>query len=66
MDDVLIGVMVRLLRVHDELGERCFEEAAHGAMVAIGRAAQLEANRRAGMERPAYGEGILPFPTSRR
>ena len=65
MDDLLIRVLTRLLRVHDELGESSFEEAAHRALVAIALAVQVEAERKAGGKQNR-GEGrIVPFPLSR-
>ena len=63
MDDLLIRVLTRLLRVNEEMGERCFEEAAQRALVAIARAVQVEASRKAGMDEPALGDGVVPFPS---
>jgi hypothetical protein len=63
MDELLIRVMTRLVRVHDEMGERCFEEAAHRALVTIARSVQLDAERRIRIEPPNLGEGVVPFPT---
>lgn len=62
MDELLIRIITRLVRVHDEMGQRCFEDAAHRAIVAIARTVQLEACARAGMKQPELGEGVLPFP----
>ncbi|GAB5426662.1 MAG: hypothetical protein Devi2KO_01210 [Devosia indica] len=62
MDETLIRIMTRLVRVHDEMGERCFEEAAQRALVTIARTVQIEASRRAGVDEPALAEGVLPFP----
>ncbi|MVS98870.1 hypothetical protein [Devosia marina] len=69
MDELLIRVLTRLLRVHDELGEESFEEAAHRALVAIALAVQFEADRKAGTLKPTTVEGgVVAFPlsTSRR
>lgn len=69
MDELLIRVLTRLLRVHEELGNRTFEEAAHRALVAIALAAQFEADRKAGTLKPSPGErSVIPLPlaTSRR
>ena len=65
MDETLIRIMTRLVRVHDEMGERCFEEAAQRALVTIARTVQIEASRRAGVDEPALAEGVLPFPVSK-
>lgn len=62
MDDLLIRIMTRLVRVHDELGERCFEEAAQRALVTIARTVQLDAERKVGIEPPDFGETVVPFP----
>lgn len=64
MDETLIRILTRLVRVHDEMGERCFEEAAQRALVTIARTVQIEASRRAGLDEPALAEGVLPFPVS--
>ncbi|MHA6731237.1 hypothetical protein [Devosia sp. A369] len=68
MDELLIRIITRLVRVHDEMGHRCFEDAAHRALVAIARTVQLDACQKAGLEQPSLGEGVLPFPlpSSRR
>ena len=66
MDDLLIRVLTRLVRVHDELGEGAFEDAAHRALVAIALAVQVEANRRAGAPDVIHPDGVLPFPLERR
>ncbi|QQR34758.1 hypothetical protein JI749_10200 [Devosia oryziradicis] len=63
MDELLIRIMTRLVRVHDEMGERCFEEAAHRALVTIAQTVQVEASRKVGIEQPKLGDGVLPFPT---
>ncbi|QQR39006.1 hypothetical protein [Devosia rhizoryzae] len=63
MDDLLVRVLTRLLRVGDELGERAFEDAAHRSLVAIARSVQIEAARKAGVDDPGLGDGVLPFPT---
>lgn len=42
MDELLIRIMTRLVRVHDEMGERCFEEAAHRALVTITQTVQVD------------------------
>lgn len=62
MDELLIRIMTRLVRVHDEMGERCFEEAAHRALVTIARTVQIEAGKKVGVEETEFGEGVLPFP----
>jgi hypothetical protein len=66
MDDLLIRVLTRLLRVHEEMGERCFEEAAQRALVAIARTVQVEASRKLGIHGPALDQQIVPFPSDRR
>ncbi len=65
MDELLIRVMVGLVRVHDELGERSFERAAHRALVSIARTVQLDAEERAGVPDPLDGQ-VVPFPLPRR
>lgn len=62
MDEMLIRVMTRLVRIYDELGEESFENAANRAMVTIARSVQLDAERKAGLEGPKLGEGVVPFP----
>lgn len=64
MDDLLIRVITRLVRVHDEMGQQCFEDAAQRSLVAIARTVQVEAGRKAGLEQPSLGDGVLPFPVA--
>lgn len=59
MDELLIRVLVRLLRVHDELGQQAFENAARRALVGIGVAVQVEAERNAG--KVPEGGKIIPI-----
>jgi len=66
MDELLIRILTRLVRVYDELGEPAFEDAAHRAMVAIARSVQLEAERKAGLKQPELGSGVILFPTGHR
>lgn len=61
MDDLLVRVLTRLLRVHEELGPEAFEESAQRALIAIAHAVQFEANRRAGVE-PARDPDVIPLP----
>lgn len=63
MDDLLIRILTRLVRVHDELGEASFENAANRALVTIARSVQIDAERRAGVGEKPLGEGVLRFPT---
>ncbi len=65
MDDILVRVLTRLLRVNDELGEIAFERAANRALVAIARSVQVEAERKSGVGEPDLGHGILRFPSDR-
>ena len=62
MDEMLIRIMTRLVRVHDELGEDAFTSAASRALVAIARSVQLDAERKAGLEEPPLGKGVVRFP----
>jgi hypothetical protein len=62
MDEALIRVMTRLVRIYDELGEESFENAASRALVAIARSVQIDAERKAGLEGPRLGEGVVAFP----
>ena len=66
MDELLIRVLTRLLRVHDELGEESFEDAAHRALVAIALAVQFEAERKAGGPAPRSDQQVVPFPLAKR
>ena len=59
-DELLIRVLTRLLRVHDEFGERAFLEAASRCLVALATSVQVEADRRAGIQRPK-APGVVPF-----
>jgi hypothetical protein len=64
-DELLIRVLTRLLRVHDELGDKAFEEAAHRSLVAIAVSVQTEAGRKAGLHDADLGEDVVPFPLGR-
>ena len=67
MDELLIRVLTRLLRVHDELGEESFEEAAHRALVAIALAVQCDAERKAGPPNTLLTEQqVVRFPLAKR
>lgn len=66
MDELLIRVLTRLLRVHDELGEESYEEAAHRALVAIALAVQCDAERKAGVGSAEDGDRVVRFPLSKR
>lgn len=67
MDELLIRVLTRLLRVHDELGEESFEEAAHRALVAIALAVQCDAERKAGGPEITTPERqVVRFPLAKR
>lgn len=66
MDDLLIRVLTRLLRVNDELGERAFEDAAHRSLVAIALAVQLEADRKAGVSLSSEDDHVVQFPLEKR
>ena len=62
MDELLIRVMTRLVRIYDELGEESFKNAASRALVTIARSVQLDTERKAGLEGPSLGDGVVPFP----
>lgn len=62
MDELLVRIMTRLVRVYDELGPESFENAANRALVTIARSVQVDAERKAGVNEPSLGEGVLPFP----
>jgi hypothetical protein len=66
VDELLIRVLTRLVRVHDELGEDSFERAANRALVTIARSVQIDAESRAGMREPHLGDGVVPFPLPAR
>lgn len=65
MDELLIRVMVGLVRIHEELGERSFEKAAHRALVSIAKTVQIDAEERAGTSGAAGGD-VVRFPLGRR
>lgn len=51
MDErLLIRVVARLVRVHDELGDETFDDAVRGCLVAIGRSAMRAAEGNRDME----------------
>jgi hypothetical protein len=62
MDEMLIRVMTRLVRIYDELGEESFHNAANRALVSIARSVQLDAEGKAGLKGPSLGDGVVPFP----
>lgn len=67
MDELLIRVLSRLLRVHEELGEESFDEAAHRALVAIALAVQCDAERKAGVpDTLAADQQVVRFPLAKR
>lgn len=60
MDEVLlVRVLTRLVRVHAELGDGCFEEATKNALLAIARTAHREAERRAATLAAEHGPNVL-------
>ena len=67
MDELLIRVLTRLLRVHEELGEESFEEAAHRALLAIALAVQCDAERKAGFPgAQRASQQVVRFPLAKR
>lgn len=64
-DELLIRVLTRLLRVHDELGDEAFAEAAQRSLVAIAVSVQAEASRKAGLRDADLGDDVVPFPLER-
>jgi hypothetical protein len=62
MDEMLIRLMTRLVRIYDELGEQSFQNAANRAMLTIARSVQIDAERKAGMEERSLGDSVVPFP----
>jgi len=68
MDDLIIKVIVRLVKVHESLGKRAYEDAGHRALVGIGMATMEEAERQA-MERGGASivipKSIIRFPLER-
>lgn len=59
MDDtLLIRVLARLAQVRVQLGDRCYEDAAHGALVAIGRSAMRAADTKACLSNPCNGNVV--------
>ncbi|WP_157959852.1 hypothetical protein [Devosia submarina] len=65
MDDtLLIRVLARLVQVRVQLGDKCYEDAVHGALTAIARSAIREAERRAGLPEP-YGVNVIPLGSRR-
>ncbi|GAB5429296.1 MAG: hypothetical protein Devi2KO_27550 [Devosia indica] len=64
MDDILIRLVCRLVRVHEELGEAAFETAANRALVSIARSVQLDAEARAGVDHEQDPQ-VVQFPLDR-
>ena len=63
MDDtLLIRVLARLVQVRLELGDKCYEDAVSGALVAIGRSAMRAAEVEAAKAAP-QGANVVPFPS---
>lgn len=50
MDEPIIEVVVKLIRVHETMGESTYRLAAHAAMLAIARAVLLDAQAAAEVE----------------
>ncbi|KAA2234910.1 hypothetical protein [Salinarimonas soli] len=64
--DFTVLVAERLERVRRALGVRAHRDAAEKALVAIGRAAQAEAERRAARKAPTRVPGnVIRFPLGR-
>jgi hypothetical protein len=65
-DQLLLGVLIRLLRVRDELGEAAFADAVHRSLIAIARSVHDQAchDTRAGEIGP--GSDVIRFPLARR
>ncbi|HEY8162848.1 MAG TPA: hypothetical protein VIF34_11355 [Methylocystis sp.] len=62
--DLLDELTARLWRVRERLGARVYRAAARAALGAVGAAVLAEAERRAGVRRPAGA--VLRFPLGRR
>ena len=62
MDELLIRILTRLVRVHDELGKASFENAANRVLVTIARSVQLDAESRVGIGERDLGERVVRFP----
>ena len=62
MDDLLIRIMVNLVRVHEELGDESFQNAAQRVLVTIARSVQIDAERKVGIGPRHLGDGVVPFP----
>jgi len=66
MDELLLRVLSRLIGIHASLGAEVYRDAVRRALVGVATAAQIEAERRAGSERPAQGIGtVVRFPLRR-
>lgn len=67
MDDLVIKVVARLAAVYDNLGYRAYLDAGHRALLGIARAAQAEAELRAGKGKvKTKVEGpVIRFPLDR-
>lgn len=66
MDELLITIMVRLAGIYESLGPRVYAEAGRNALLGIARAAQTEAERRAGTNCRISSSGpVIPFPLGR-
>lgn len=65
--DLTVTVAERLERIRRALGVRAYRDAATRALVAIGHAAQAEAERRAARKAPERVPGnIIQFPLARK
>ncbi|WP_108462400.1 hypothetical protein [Devosia naphthalenivorans] len=61
MDELLlVRVLTRLVQVRLELGDKCYEDAAAGALVAIGRSAMRAAEMEAGLAE-VHDDNVIPF-----
>ena len=65
-DDPIDTLVERLLRLRVVLGTAAYENAVLCAMVAVGRAAMSEAERRAGTRGPAPAGVVVRFPAGGR
>lgn len=65
-DQLLLRVLVRLLRVRDELGEQAFAEAVHRSLIAIARSVHDQACRGARVGEIVAEADVIRFPLARR
>jgi hypothetical protein len=65
-DQLLLRVLIRLLRVRDQLGEAAFAEAVHRSLIAIARSVHDQACHEARTGEIVPKSDVIQFPLVRR